>query len=254
MRISKRAVVIPDQHFPIHDEKAVKVTLKALEMIKPDLFINLGDVGEWETVSAWRWKRKKKPPLEYQLPYIDDEIAQVNKNIDRFDKILNKIKCNKRYILAGNHDEWLTYGFVEEHPYMKDYTFEKACKWKERGYKYYEYNEPLKIGKVSFIHGAYATNLHAKKHLLAYGENIIYGHTHDVQRHTLTRLGGTIAAWSLGCLKDMAPKKNKWLRGLPHNWNHAFAVVDWFSNGDFKVEVIEIVNGKTTVWGKGIYA
>ena len=106
-------------------------------MIKPDLFINLGDVGEWETVSAWRWKRKKKPPLEYQLPYIDDEIAQVNKNIDRFDKILNKIKCNKRYILAGNHDEWLTYGFVEEHPYMKDYTFEKACKWKERGYKYY---------------------------------------------------------------------------------------------------------------------
>ena len=254
MRISKRAVVIPDQHFPIHDEGAVKVTLKALEMIKPDLFINLGDVGEWESVSAWRWKRKKKPPLEYQLPSIDAEIAEVNEGIDRFDKILDKIKCNNRYILAGNHDEWLTYGFVEEHPYMKDYTFKKACKWKERGYKYYEYNEPLKIGKVSFIHGAYSTNLHAKKHLLAYGENIIYGHTHDVQRHTLTRLGGTIAAWSLGCLKDMSPKKNKWLRGLPHNWNHAFAVVDWFSNGDFKVEVIEIVNGKTTVWGKGIYA
>ena len=56
-----------------------------------------------------------------------------------------------------------------------------ALRLKERGYKYYEYNEPLKLGKVSFIHGAFATNLHAKKHLLAYGENIIYGHTHDVQ-------------------------------------------------------------------------
>lgn len=249
MQIRKRAIVIPDQHFPIHDKKAVNVVLKAIEIVKPTTFINLGDVGEWGTVSAWRWKRKKKPPLEYQLPSIDKEIKLVNKEIDRFDKILDKINCTERYILAGNHDEWLTYGFVEEHPYMKDYTFEKACRWKDRGYKYYSYNEPLKIGKLSFIHGAYATNLHAKKHLAEYGENIIYGHTHDLQRHTKTRLGGTIAAWSLGCLKDMSPKKNKWLQGRLHNWAHAFAIVDWFQNGDFKVEVIEIVNGKTTVWG-----
>ena len=50
----KRAVVIPDQHFPIHDEKAVKVVLKAIEEIKPDIFINLGDVGEWSTCYAPR--------------------------------------------------------------------------------------------------------------------------------------------------------------------------------------------------------
>ena len=252
MRISKRAIVIPDQHYPLHDPKAVNVVLKAIKIVKPNAFINLGDVGEWGTVSAWQWKRKKKPPLEYQLPYIDKEIKLVNKQIDRVDKILDKINCTERYILAGNHDEWLTYGFVKEYPYMKDYTFKKACRWKERGYKYYEYNDPLKIGKLSFIHGAYATQLHAKKHLSEYGENIIYGHTHDIQRHTKTRLGGTIAAWSLGCLKDMSPKNNKWLQGRLHNWAHAFAIVDWFSNGDFKVEVIEIVNGKTTVWGNMI--
>ena len=90
MRICKRALVIPDQHFPIHDKKAVNIVLKALEIVKPTIFINLGDVGEWETVSAWRWKRKKKPPLEYQLPAIDKEIKLVNKQIDRFDKILDK--------------------------------------------------------------------------------------------------------------------------------------------------------------------
>ena len=137
MRVSKRALVIPDQHYPIHDKKAINVVLKAIEIVKPTMFINLGDVGEWETVSAWRWKRKKKPPLEYQLPFIDKEIKKVNKEIDRFDEVLNKVKCKKRYILAGNHDEWLTYGFVAEYPYMKEYTFEKACKWKDRGYKYY---------------------------------------------------------------------------------------------------------------------
>ena len=82
----------------------------------------------------------------------------------------------------------------------------------------------------------------------------MYGHTHDIQRHTLTKLGGTIGAWSMGCLKDMSPENNKWLRGRLHNWNHAVAIVDWFKNGDFKVEVIEIINGKTTLWGKEIYA
>lgn len=251
----KRAVVIPDQHFPIHDQSAVNVVLQALELIKPDIFINLGDVGEWENSSPFRFKKVKTPPLEFQLPLIDEEIKQVNEGIDQFDAVLDKIGCVERYICAGNHDEWLTYGFVEKYPYMKDYTFRKACKWDERGYKYLPYNKPLKIGKVNFIHGAYATTYHAKKHLEAYGSNIIYGHTHDIQRHSLTKLdSGTIGAWSMGCLKDMSAEKNKWLRGRLHNWNHAFGIVTWFDKprGNFQVETIEIVKGQATVWGETI--
>ena len=78
----------------------------------------------------------------------------------------------------------------------------------------------------------------------------MYGHTHDLQRFTETGLGGTQSAWSLGCLKDMSSEKNKWLKGNLHNWNHAFAIIDWFKNGDFKVEVVEIIKGRTTVWGE----
>ena len=47
MRVCRRAIVIPDQHFPIHDKKAVNVALQIIEIVKPDTFINLGDVGEW---------------------------------------------------------------------------------------------------------------------------------------------------------------------------------------------------------------
>jgi len=71
----KRAIIVPDQHFPIHDESAFRVVLKAIEFIKPSIFINLGDVGEWETVSAWRYKRRRRPPIEYQLPLINKEIS-----------------------------------------------------------------------------------------------------------------------------------------------------------------------------------
>ena len=182
----KRAVVIPDQHFPIHDESAVKVVLKAIEVVKPDIFINLGDVGEWNSVSGHRYKRQKRPPLEYQLPEIDKEVKAVNKQIDRFDKVLDKVKCNTRHILAGNHDEWLD-AFVEENPYLEQYLFRNACKWDDRGYEYRKYNEVLTIGKLSFVHGAYTTTTHAKTHLERYGTNIMYGHTHDVSRFSSTR-------------------------------------------------------------------
>ena len=253
----KTAIVLPDQHFPLHDQKACDVVLQAIEVIKPDIFINLGDVGEWESVSHWKWKRQKRPPLNYQVPIINADIESVNNEIDKFDKVLDKVGCEERYILTGNHDEWLDM-FVDENPIIeafniKDYTFRNACRWAERGYKYYNYNSPLRIGKLSFIHGAYTTKYHAWRHLETYGVNIGYAHCHDIQRHTSTKLSsGTIAAWSFGCVKDGAADKNKWLRGRLHNWGHAFGEVNWFSNGDFNVKVHEIVNGKTILRGKEI--
>ena len=249
MKLKNRGIIIPDQHYPLEDKAAVNCVVKAIKKIKPDIFVNLGDVGEWESVSAWRYKDKKLPPLEYQTPLIDEDIRLVNEGLDVWDKVLEEVGCKEKYLLQGNHDLWLD-NFVTKYPYMHNYSFVEACKIKERGYNYSEYNLPIQIGKLTFFHGAYATTYHAKKHLEAYGENVIYGHTHDVQRHTLTKLGGNIAAWSMGCLKDMSHEKNRWLKGRLHNWAHAFAIVDWYTNGKFKVEVVEIVDGKTSVWGE----
>ena len=126
--------MIPDQHFPLHSESAVRVVLQAIDIVEPDLFINLGDVGEWTSVSSWKYKKVKRPPLEYQLEEIDREIAKVNEGLDLFDEVLDKVKCKKKIMLAGNHDEWLD-SFVETYPYLKGYTFKEACRWDERGYE-----------------------------------------------------------------------------------------------------------------------
>lgn len=248
----KTAFILPDTHFPIHDKKACNVALKAINIVNPDIFINLGDVGEWDSVSHWKYKRRKRPPLEYQLPLIVKEIKEVNSAIDIFDSAISKTKCKKKYILQGNHDVWLD-DFANENPYdelgIKKFRFENACYWKKRGYKFLGHNDPLKIGKLLFIHGAYTTIYHARRHLECYGMSIIYGHCHDVQHHTQSKISGTIGAWSLGCLKDMSRETNTWLRGRLHNWKHAFGIVQWFPNGNFRVEVVDIVNGKTTLWG-----
>ena len=39
------------------------------------------------------------------------------------------------------------------------------------------------------------------------------------------------------------------LKGRLHNWQHAFAIVDWYTNGNFKVEVVDIQDGVTYLWG-----
>lgn len=251
--LKRRAIVIPDIHFPLQDQPAISCTLKAMRLVKPNIFICLGDIGEWSSVSRWRYKRRKRPPLEYIMPDVDAEIDAVNIGIDQFDSVLDDIGCNERYMLEGNHDDWLNQ-FVEEHPYLaKEYSFKNAVRLKDRGYKYHPYGKYLKIGKLYFYHGGHYTTInHSRQHALNLGKSVVYGHLHDVQRSSVTHVDGTHAGFSLGCLKDMSREANIWLKGRCNNWSHAFAIVDWFEDGNFRIDVVDISKGRTFVWGRSI--
>jgi len=248
--IVKRGIVTPDKHFPLADKKAISCLIQAIEIIKPDFYIDLGDVGEFESVSHWQWRKKKRPPLEYQLPFVYKEIAEVNKALDEIDEALDKVNCKDKYLTEGNHDDWLN-RFVSENPYMTELTFPKAIKLEERGYKYYPSGKYLKMGHLWYYHGHHFAGItHARNHLLKLGGNVMYGHHHDIQQSSVTHLDGAKSAWSIGCLKDMRAKKNAWLGNRRHNWAHAFAVVDYFDRGRFTVHVVQIIDGKTSLWGE----
>ena len=225
----KRAIVTPDKHFPFEDKKAIKVLCKAIELVKPDIYIDLGDTGEWESVSHWQWKKKKRPPLEYQLPFVHKEIKAVNKGMDIIDRSLDKAGTKERHFCEGNHEDWLN-RFVEENPYLaKEMLVEHALKLKERGYKYHRIGKMLKIGKIHFYHGH---------------------HFAGINQSSVTHIDGVKSAWSIGCLKDMSSEANEWLANRRHNWQHAFAVVDFHKNGNFNVTIHQIVDGVSTVDGK----
>ena len=53
-----------------------------------------------------------------------------------------------------------------------------------------------------------------------------------------------------GCLKDMRPEANGWLNYRDVNWSHAFAIVDFYNKGLFTVHIVQIINGKTSLWGE----
>ena len=220
--VVKRVIVTPDKHFPLHDKKALNVVCKAIEIVKPDTYIDLGDTGEWEHFSTHYWKGRNAKPMEDLIPLLDKDVKAVNRGMNKIDKSLSH------------------------------YSTEKALKIKERGYQYHPYNRKklLRIGKLSFTHGKFVGKYHAWKHLDVYGKSIMYGHTHDLQRHTKTfDEGSTISAWSLGCLKDIDADED-WLGGKLTNWNHAFAIVDIYKNDNYTVQIVEKIKGRTSLWGK----
>ena len=215
----KTAIVTPDKHFPLHDKKAINIVCKAIEIVKPDIYIDLGDTGEWEYFSTHYWKGRNAKPMEDLMPLLDLDVRSVNAGMDWIDESLNKAGTKERHFVQGNHEVWLD-KFVVRHPYLKQYKTPNALKLKERGYKFHPYNKKkgLKLGKLNFTHGKFTTKYHTYKHLDVWGESIMYGHTHDLQRHTKTFRGGTISAWSMGCLKDIE-KDEDWLAGRLTNWN-----------------------------------
>jgi len=248
--VVKRVIVTPDKHFPLHDQKAINCLKKTIEIVKPDAYIDLGDVGEWEGFSAWKFKRRKAPPLEYLIKDFDKDIKDVNSGMDQIDESLDKVGCTEKYITEGNHDNWLNMA-VEKYPYIPHYRFANAVRLSERGYKYYQFGKHLKMGKLYFYHGhQYGGQYHTANHIRKLGCNIMYGHWHDLQQMSATHMDGPKSAWSIGCLKDMGPDSNEWLANRRINWAHAFAIVDFYAKGLFTVHIIQIINGRTSLWGE----
>ena len=248
--VVKRVIVTPDKHFPLHDQPSINCLKKTIEIVKPDAYIDLGDVGEWHAFSAWRFKRKKAPPLEYLIDDFDKDVKDVNSGMDKIDESLDKANCKEKYITEGNHDNWLNMA-VEKYPYIPQYRFANAVDLSGRGYKYVKFGKHLKMGKLYFYHGhQYGGQYHTANHLRKLGCNIMYGHWHDLQQMSATHMDGPKSAWSIGCLKDMKEEANDWLDNRRINWAHAFAIVDFYAKGLFTVHIIQIINGKTSLWGE----
>ena len=255
----KRWLVIPDAHVPFHDRAAWSCVLQAIKMVKPDGFINLGDFTEGESVAHWQWKKKKRPPLDYQLKDIDAEIGIVNGFWDDLDAVLDKCKVKERVYIMGNHDDWWD-RMVEENPFLEftrhdygsGYLFKDAFRLSKRGYHVVPIGDHYQIGKLYFSHGEHCRSalLSSRWHCLHGGVNMIYGHFHDVQEYSISHLDGNKGAWCIGCLKSFKHEDaNQWLIRRSINWSHAFAVVDFWTGGLFTVHTVRIIDGRCSLWG-----
>jgi predicted phosphodiesterase len=228
-------------HIPEHDKRALGTAIKIAKWYSPDEVIILGDFLDCGAVSHWNRTKIK-----------DREGLRLAKDFTVGNEVLDSIQkfCPKITYLEGNHEFWVR-DLITEQPELEGLIdVEVGLRLKERGIKFLPYNTRYQLGKLSFTHGLYTCQAHAKKHVQEFGCSIVYGHLHDVQLHIRCSpidVDDKHLGLSLGCL---AKKNPQFMRNRPSNWVHAVGVGTVRQDGCFNIDPVIISAGTASYAGR----
>lgn len=245
-----KVLVLPDPHLKTKPDGktwmpdvslALWAALNFGEDFKPDMVILLGDLMELEMISHYA---KNNLRLREQMR-LEHDFEFTNQVLNRIDKIS---KGEKVY-LFGNHETRIE-TYLNENPELEGMlSIEKKLHLEERGWKFFKEGKVIKVGHACFTHGWYYNIYHARKHVSEMGDNIFYGHVHDVQSFSKPNPAQMpIIGQSLGCLCDLNPA---WKRNKPNRWVNAFGIFYFSKDGNFTYYTPIIVNGG--FWWNGKY-
>ena len=239
----KTYITVTDVHVPEQNTAAVNCVLQVMDDIKFDGILNLGDYLDLACVS--HWNKNKHKTLEGKRLKSDYIIG--NALLDEFDKRLPK-GADKRF-WKGNHEQWVD-DMIEENPCLDGlFDVDSGLKLKERGYQVYAYNQIERIGRLNITHGMYANANTVKKHLDELKVNIMFGHGHQIEQRMASSPAREIslAGYEVGCLTNLDPD---YAKHRANSHSHGFAIVYFYPNGFFDVNLIRIIAGKCIVRGK----
>ena len=234
-----RVLVLPDIHVPYQDKKA----LASLEHYISDhaktwdKIVYLGDLLDLDCISS----HNKGLLKNIEGKRIGKDFAAGRALLDRHEKLAPKAE---RFLIEGNHEDRIS-RYIAANPQLEgSIEVPQGLGLSERGITwvpFWSQGSILKIGKAKFIHGRYTNKYHTFKHMEVYGDNVFYGHTHDVQNFTHEYAGHvTPAAQSLGCLCQNLD----WMQGSPDKWQRAFAVFHFFPDGYFQYYVTRLFKNR----------
>lgn len=224
-----------------------RVTLKAVEKYMGeeywDYVINLGDFMDFNCISHFN---AGLPGLTLGET-LEKDYDHANEILDRHVKLARKKNDSCEIVLLeGNHDyRVVIYG--NRFPELGELlSVPRMLGLKRRGVKWvksWSRGELYKIGHATFHHGRYVNIYHAAKMCRAYGTNIFYGHTHDIQEFSVVLEGAdkTIKGKSLGCLCEY---DQKYLKGNPTKWQQAITVFYFHEDGFFQEHTIPIFKNR----------
>jgi predicted phosphodiesterase len=245
-QVITRNVVLPDIHYPHHDEKAVGCVMKIMKDYKPHRIILAGDYLDMEPVS--HWIQDKKRVMENKR--LMDDYKGANKLLDNLIRVSGK-QLKEVIYLHGNHEHWLEQ-YIDRHPEMEGLIeVENHIKVKDPKIKlqFVPMNDFYKLGKLHITHGLFINKYHASKTLESTGRSVMYGHTHDISMFSKMGLieDEKHVAMSIGCLTNLSPA---YMKNRPHNWIHGMALVDVRKGGRFTSLVVPIYDGEASIMGK----
>lgn len=240
----KKYALLYDVHAPYHDEQAYEVCMDNIKKQRPKVsgIWLCGDFVDFYDISFWK---------------SDPERLEFKEEVDICKQMLIDLK--RRFprvpvgLLEGNHEARL-YRYCRDKMPQLLYrnSIEDVLDLRVRQIRYVSNiarmcngKEPLKLGKLYVLHGhekkvSYGAINLAKLYYDKCRVNVIAGHHHRSDYRLFKKLDGSHeAVWCVGTLGQLSEPYQ------PINeWNHGWAFVDVFDDGDFNVHNKIFINGK----------
>lgn len=243
----KRILVIADQHVDSteNDHPAYLLTREFARGYAPDEVIDLGDFMSWNVVS--HYNKQKLRSLENGRIQLEYDAG--NRRLDEWQEALPQTAPFT--LLEGNHDRWIE-DYIDVHPEVEGMVeMSRGLQLAGREIEWVTLDQqPVKFGKMNMLHGWWAGENAAKKHVWKIGGNVMHGHVHKTSTYyrNVYDSGDMQVGHSIGCLTTTRPSYQK-ARVTDHNNGFALFYVDP-EDGRFSVHNVVIINNSFIIGSK----
>jgi hypothetical protein len=231
----RKILLMSDMHVPYHDDEAIKLAIEDGLSFGADTVILNGDCTDCAPFS----NHEKKP--DERMSWEDQK--RTSRAVLKY--ISEKFPKAERYYKEGNHEMWLPRYLARQSPEAyASMTIPSELMLSYYGYTWIENKQRIKAGRLYVIHGNEyrggggvnpARNLYLKA-----GTNVICGDKHKTDDYRHKTIGMKVqGAWVVGCLCHMEPDFL-----TLNQWNLGYALIEVFSDGNFRVQNRSIIDGK----------
>lgn len=215
--------------------------LKVARKFKPNQIVVLGDYGDFYCTSRHPKNPNRRRDIEY-------EIDSCNEGLDELDEL----EAGEKIFVKGNHEDNVERFLMEHAPQLFNLVkVEKLLRLKERGWKWVEYKDYTRVGKIYVTHetGNSGQNAHLQA-AVKFGSNVVIGHTHRCAiSYKTTVTGRQYVAAMFGWLGDR--KKAEYMHNVnTTDWMLGFGLGYQESNGTVHIKPCPIVDYRVEVNGE----
>lgn len=260
----QRHMLICDTHIPRNC--ALGEVAKYALQYKPTHFIFGGDILNLDFASHWNTDLFKNIGWEKVNKCLNEEILAGKRVINAFVDVLPK-DCKKSYI-PGNHEFFLVH-CANNYPgrisgvhlesqkgsvgFRTDLTkrnniglarmLDRLLDLPEMGIECLPYNQNLRIGNLTYLHGHQFSTMSAMKKKYP-AQNIVAGHLHTHQVETIHNSGMKSRANQYVFCPGLCEPAPGYLLDGSTRWLNGFWVADVLPNGLFDGRVVKVLNGR----------
>lgn len=246
-------VIAPDSHGSHIDQQAASAFLNDLELLKPRQVVMLGDHLDCGGFLAQHFALGFV--AETRASFADD-VAAANQFLDAIQERTGNVET---YYLEGNHEARIEKWIIKQtlrnpadaQMFYDMFGVESVLNLKQRKINFVKRSGTyhnlskrgmIKLGKCVFQHGTRCGINAAQATLNDIGNSVVFGHTHRVSSQVKDTLTGTIGAWSVGCLCELAPL---YADTRITGWSHAYGLQIVEQDGTFLHLTIPILQGRS---------